>query len=197
MDCAECKSWMIEAAEGDLAEERAASFRSHLASCESCRTAFDLVERGAGILRETIPLLAPRETYLTRARMDQILAARSGETKIFRLFSYRQFVSAAAAAAILISAAFIAGGLASMRSAPPDETPIARVAPAEYLPIVLAATGREDPGHALGHMAVVKGARTSWAWRPQGERPVSMDSPGVVVPVQHAFYDPAESPYWW
>ena len=157
------------------------------------------MKRGAGVLREAIPSLAPRQAYLTRARMQRLMAAHSGSAKIFRLVSYRRFVAAAAAAAILVSAAFITVNLGRMREASqPDELPLAQIpAPSHYVPVVLAATGSGEPGNALGRMSVIQEARTPWAEQPGGERPVGMDSPGIIVPVHHAFYDPEESPYWW
>jgi hypothetical protein len=200
VDCAEIKSRLVEAAEGDLPVDLERQLRRHVASCESCRTELDLVKRGVGVLRETIPSLAPRQAYLTRARMERLMAAHAGGAKIFRFFTYRDFVAAAAAAAILISAAFITVSLRPLREEPATGQPGLAQMPSlgdYYVPVVLAAAGRGEPANTLGRMSVIQKARTPWVGRPAGERPVGMDTPGVVVPVRHAFYDPEESPYWW
>jgi len=198
VDCAECKSRLVDAVEGQLQGQTESRVRQHLASCEACRTEFDLLHRGVGVLRDTIPALAPHQAYLTRARMERLMAARSGSAKIFRLVSYRAFVAAAAAAAILVSAAFITAALGRTHQTSSQAPAFAQApVPRVYVPVVLAATRHGEPGNAVGRISVVEKARTHWVQGPGGEWPVGMDSPGAIVPVHHAFYDPEESPYLW
>lgn len=199
MNCEETQSRLVEAVEGELGGQLEARLKQHLDACDGCRTEFEQLRRGAGVLRDVLPMLAPRQTYLSRARIERLMDAhRRRRTKVFRLIP-RALVGVAAAAAIVISAVFIRAqllGLPGPASQPPALAQVPAMRPGP--PVVLAAAGQDEPGGMMRRIPVIEDAWTASQEPPPADlRPVQIDSPGAVVPVHHAFYDPEESIRWW
>jgi anti-sigma factor RsiW len=195
--CNEVSEKLLDAAEGALATQDRLVVDAHLAQCAACRAELAQLTEGLRGLQEHMPVLAPREHYLTRARLDRVMG--SDGPRIFRLATYRQFVGAAAAAAIIISAAFIAAHILGVRDALrlQDAPAVAMQAepPVHYVPVMVAAPGQGQPinvAHAAQAAAEPVPRMGSVA-----ASALRMDTPGVTVPVNHAFYDPEESSHWW
>ena len=198
MDCTETKDWLLEAAEGRLAVAEAQALDRHLARCEACRAELGALRRAVEALRAAIPELAPQETYLTAERLNGLMEGHGRHTRIFRLVSYRQFVAAAAVAAIVVSTAFITWNL-RQETAPPIDGPsiVAGPLPSPYVPVVMATTGHGDPTSVVGSLPASIGVRPIPQRTDPPLRLVRTDSPGLIVPVDHVLYDPAESSRWW
>jgi len=198
MDCMEARELLVDAAEDALPRPQREALDSHLGACAACRTQYELLSAGAASLRAALSELAPAEVYLTARRRKRLLEAAQAP-KLFRLLTYRQFVGAAAAAAILVSAVFIGLDVARMRSEPavtrPAQPPVAQ-ALAPYVPVVLAAAGQGGP-ILVRNVSMEAEAPLVWEETGPGLLRVTADSPGLRVPVHHAFYDPDEASRWW
>jgi hypothetical protein len=205
VDCDKARDLLLEAADGELPDAVRRSLQTHLAVCNACRTTFEQTEKAVAALRQAASELAHEQPHLTPQRRKRLLVAYEQrqaehfqEAKLFRLVTYRRFVAAAAAAAILVSAGFIASSLVRM-ARPVEQEPVIAggPVPAGYVPVVMAASGQGEPVSIIRRIAV---AGEAW---PLGDEPaggarlVRSDSAGVMVPVDHAFYDPEESSHWW
>jgi hypothetical protein len=195
VDCNEVGERLLEAAEGVLSADDETAVEAHLARCAKCRAEFGELRRGVDGLRGSVPVLAPRERYLTHARMDQVLGGEG--PRIFQLATYRQFVAAAAAAAIVVSAAFIGARFLGARDARRlmDTRPVAvrTDPPMRRLPVMVEPPGQGQPitvAHSVLTPAPIPAQFGSQAV-------LRTDTPGVTVPVNHALYDPEESSHWW
>lgn len=200
MDCIEARDKLLEAAEGELEQSEQSLLSAHLAGCPECRAEFEELQRAAEALRRFTPELAPRERYLTPARLRCLLDARAHGPRLFRLFTYRQFIAAAAAAAILISATLIGHNVMRMWPRPEVEViPEVAQGPAAVpsIPVVLAATAQDEPMSVVRKLPAPSPIIPDWETPGGGARLVAADSPGVRIPVDHAFYDPEESSRWW
>ncbi len=203
MDCAQAKQTLLKAVEGELPQPELSRLREHLDGCRHCREEFEGLREASGALRVAVSELAPRETYLTPARLERLMGAHSVGPRIFKLATYRQFVAGAAAAAILISAAFIAFNLARMEPAADairgEQTALVRDAgtPPYAPPVVLVATGQGEPADVVRSLTVSGRSRLVSGESPQGARLLRADSAGVRIPVEHLFYDPEQSSRWW
>jgi hypothetical protein len=187
---------LVGAAENALSGDEAARLREHLDACETCRMELAGLRTAVVALRGTLEELAPRRNYLTEPRLQRLMAYYHRGPKIFRLVTYRQFVAAAAAVAIVVSTAFIAANAIRMQQ-PLREPPMVTEVPApRYIPVVLAASGQGEPLNVVrplspgGWPAAVAGA-------PAGGELASTSSAHMTIPVNHAFYDPEESSHWW
>jgi anti-sigma factor RsiW len=198
VNCAEAKDRFLEAAEGDLKGDGRGALEEHLVVCEACRTEFDELGKAVGALREAVGGLAPVRRYLTAERRERLMAAYADEPKLFRLITYRRFIAAAAAVAIVVSGAVIATSVARMTRSRPKELPVAAgPVAAPYVPVILAATGQGGPVNVIRSIPVGTEAWSQWDEPARGARIVRTDSAGVRIPVDHAFYDPEESSHWW
>lgn len=189
---------LLDAAEGALEADEDRLLRTHLAGCAKCSAEFDAITAGMHALRRAVPVVAPREHYLTRARRDRV--SDGGGPRIFRLATYRQFVGAAAAAAILISAAFITAQVLGILDARrlQDAPAVAAQQPApglRYAPLTVSAPGQTEPISVAHTMRPVAAAVQAPA--PPPTPPLRTDTAGITVPVNHAFYDPEEASHWW
>lgn len=199
MDCAEIKDRLLEAAEDELPQDERARLDEHLAHCRACRAEFEGLRRAADALRVAAVELAPPRPYLTPERFRRLMAAHEGAPKIFKLVTYRQFVAVAAAAAIIVSVAVIAWHVGQMRQVG-EQDPFFVQAPASlpYVPVVLATTGRQgEPMNVVRSLPAGAEFGPLWDGSPSAVRLVGADSAGVLVPVDHVFYDPEESSRWW
>jgi anti-sigma factor RsiW len=197
VNCNEVTEKLLDAAEGVLGADERSAVDAHLAQCPACRAELAQLTTGLHGLRMHMAALAPRERYLTPARRARVMG--SDGPRIFRLATYRQFVGAAAAAAILVSVAFIAAHLLGVRDARRLQEGPAVAAqpepPVHYVPVMVAAPGQGQPINVAyaAQAAAAPAPRTG----PVAASALRTDSPGVTVPVNHAFYDPEESSHWW
>jgi hypothetical protein len=107
-------------------------------------------------------------------------------------------VAAAAVVTILVSGAVIALSLPGLFGTP---EPSADVAAAGRLPgvipVVFTSMGQEEPMRVMRSLTVQGADLSGRAGPDRAVRLVETSSPGVLVPVDHAFYDPEESSRWW
>jgi len=201
MDCKEARAKLLDVVEAELPWDEEAMVREHLACCPDCREEFERLDRGASFLSEAVGVLAPARPYRTAERIERLMSARESARRPVRLMTWRRFVACSAAAAILVSAGFLVGDVRRML-APPQDDAVTLMAqydwqPSANVPVVLAATGHGEPIREIRpYVEAATGDVPGGAlrWRP---KLVSLDSPGFRVPVDHAFYDPLESSYWW
>jgi len=158
LDCTEARHEFLEALDGALSEPDSGGLREHLGRCGSCRAEFERLRKGWTAFRIALPELAPRERYLTTARLERLMNARSGSRAPLRLITLRRFVAAAAVAIILVSGFFIASDVVRMWEAEHQEPLIVL----DWLGVAVAqdAQGREglevkavlkdSPAHAAG-----------------------------------------------
>ncbi len=159
MDCAEATQRLVEALEGGLSQSDSSRLGEHLSRCASCCAEFEMLRKGSDALIAATPELAPRERYLTTARLDRLMAACLGRPMTLRIITFRRFVAAAAVAVILVSGFFIAGDVARIWRAERQEPLIVL----DWLGVAVAAQepeGREglevkavledSPAHAAG-----------------------------------------------
>jgi hypothetical protein len=153
-------------------------------------------------LRDELQELAPPGPHLTPERLGRIMAARTGPPKLFRLVTYRQFVAAAAAAAILISAAFIAHTLVRVWRQP-AATPqrealgVRRPVGPSTAPVLLTTMGQGDPLDVVRSVPAPGSRLPDWGETISAVHLIGANSAGLSVPVDHAFYDAEESSRWW
>jgi anti-sigma factor RsiW len=201
MDCKEVKAKLLDVVEAELPWEIEARVREHLACCPECREEFERLDRGASALSEALGVLAPARVHRTPERIERLTSACEAARKTVRLMTWRRFVACSAAAAILVSVGFLVGDVRRMQ-APSEDDAGALVAqydwqPSANVPVVLAATEHGEPIREIRPYAeAAAGDAPGGAvqWRP---KLVRLDSAGFRVPVDHAFYDPRESSYWW
>ena len=158
MDCTEASQEFLEALDGALSKPDLSRLREHLDRCGSCRAEFERLHKGWNAVRIALPELAPRERYLTTARLERLMNFRSGGRAPLRLMTLRRFVAAAAVAIILVSGFFIASDVVRMWEAEHQEPLIVL----DWLGVAVAqdAEGREglevkavledSPAHAAG-----------------------------------------------
>jgi anti-sigma factor RsiW len=200
VDCPTVITKLLEFSEGQLSRKESLEVQAHLESCVACRTVHERLTNAAEALRRTRSILAIGEGFLTPGRAERLMAAleaRDAEqrTRVVRLLTPRRFVAAAAAAVILVSAVFIAGDVARLRSEPRGGavTAEATVPRDRYVPFVLTSTGSGSP------MQVVRRSQPELQY-PTGIEDISLvrtSSDGVRIPVRHVFYDAEESSLWW
>lgn len=192
MNCKDAKSLMLDALDGRLTPNRYREVLAHTVRCAECREEFEHMQAGSKALKASVDQLAPRMKYLTRIRRERLMAKRP-KPKVTKLMTIRRFVAAAAVAAILVSAGFIAHDVVSLARPQPDGAMASqRQAPAMNTPVVLTAAGQNEPLRIMPRPWLE--GRASPA--PE-EHVVRSDSPGVIVPVRHTLYDPEESSLWW
>jgi len=121
LDCTQASQEFLEALDGALSESGLGRLREHLGRCGSCRAEFEKLHKGRNAVRTALPDLAPREHYLTTARLERLINARSRGRAPVRLITFRRFVAAAAVAIILVSGFFIANDAMRMWGAGPQE----------------------------------------------------------------------------
>jgi anti-sigma factor RsiW len=198
MNCEELRCVLLDFVDGDLPPEEKAGVRAHLAECTSCRAEVDQLRAGARAVRAAVEELAPRQHYLTGARLERLMAARRERRRPIKLITPRRLVAAAAIAAIVASAPFLVGDFARLLAPPPETTQQGAVAQAPVLewhgPAILAATGRQAP---MSVMRSVPAAAEGPAIPGPGVSLATSDTEGVRVPVQNVLYDPEESSHWW
>jgi len=203
MNCNEARNRLLEVADGLLPEAVRPSVEEHMAGCAACRAELEELRRASGALRQAACELAPQGAYLTPERLGRLMAAHeqlaaAQEPRIFKLLTYRRFVAAAAAAAIIVSVGAIAVNLLLMRQPAEKEGPVADSLPApSYVPVVWAATGQGEPVSVIRSIPVSAETWSSWEEPARGPHLLRTDSPGIRIPVDHAFYDPEESSRWW
>jgi anti-sigma factor RsiW len=197
MNCEELHPMLLDFVDGDMTPEDRAAVRTHLAECPACRAEIEELRAGARAVRAAVEVAAPRQHYLTAARMEGLLAARRSSRRPVRLFTLHRLVAAAAIAVIVASVPFLAGDFNRLLN-PPPAPPAEQVAQAPVqqwgAPVILAATGRERPMSLMRSVPVA--AQAPYAPGPAVTLAGS-DTPNVRVPVQSVLYDPDESSHWW
>ena len=147
MNCDEVREKLLDVVEGRAAGEERAAVDVHLGGCPQCRAEFEELAEGLHGLLAAMPVVAPRERYLTHARLECIMGREA--PRLFQLATYRQFVAAAAAVAIVISGAFIVAHVLGIRDARrlQEAPPVAlRTEPlVHYVPVMVAAPGQGQP----------------------------------------------------
>ena len=204
MDCREVKSKLLEAAEGELRGQERAAVEEHLGHCPDCTAELKRLEAAVGAMHEAVELLAPRRAYLTPERLARLTEVLDRRRPKVQLITLRRFVASAAAAAILVALYYLAGDVAILLRQT-EESPIVvqrRVRPSAAQ-VVLGSVGQDEPVRVVRSFPVAaeSGAVGEATRREpadlQAPRWVETDSPGLIVPVDHAFYDPEESSHWW
>jgi len=192
MRCTEAREKLVEAVEGALPPDEQALLRQHLEGCARCRAEFEALAHASQCLRDALADLVPEETYLTAARRERLLAARARGRKPIRLITWRRFVVAAAAAAIIVSVSFLVGDvLWLLRGGAGADGGVG-----ERIVVIVAAA----PGEAgrAARFVPVRATVAMPAGRPGAvPRVVRTDSPGLRVPVSNGLYDAEESSFWW
>lgn len=188
MDCKEAISRMLESVDGELPWDVESRLREHLDECEKCRSEYERLQCATEALAEAISVLAPAKPYGTPERIEHLMAARAAGGKVVRLMTLRRFVACAAAAVIIAALPFLIRDVRQIASPEPSE-PTLRAED-----VVLASMDTDEPWRQLRPHVIAASDGTAGAPRP---RLVRLDSGGVRVPVDHAFYDPEESSHWW
>lgn len=196
MNCREAREMLLEAAEGELPWDHEARLREHLDACEACRRRYGCLRAASAALRDAVPELAPARRYGTPERIEALMARWAAGRKTIRLLTWQRLVACAAAAAILASLPFIVQDVRSiMRS---DEPPAGAVAARPtFIPVVLVVTGQDEPLREVRPLPVRTAGGPGEVVAGERTRLAGFDSPGLRVPVEHAFYDPDESSRWW
>ncbi|MCK4283978.1 MAG: PDZ domain-containing protein, partial [Candidatus Brocadiae bacterium] len=86
----------------------------HLSRCGQCCAELAELQRASAALRLAIPEIAPRQPYLSTARLERLVAGQGGRPRPVKIITFRRFLAAAAVAAILVSAFFIVGDVRHM-----------------------------------------------------------------------------------
>ena len=200
MHCEELHPRLLEFVDGDMSAEERAAVRAHLAGCPACRAEADQLRAGARAVRAAVQELAPTQHYLTPARLERLMTARSGSRKPFKIITLHRLVAAAAVAAIVAAAPFLVGDFMQILNPPQEEQPglVAEAPiPEWHGPAILAATGRGAPMSLMRSVSATAGAPPA-AGSPEGRMSLAVsDTPGLRVPVESVLYDPEESSHWW
>jgi anti-sigma factor RsiW len=198
MNCDEFHGRFLEIVDGQVPSQDTAAVRAHLDRCPACRAEVDQLCAGARALHSAVDLLAPRQRYLTPARLERLMAARQSSRKPFRIITLHRLVAAAAIAAIVASAPFLVGDFRRLLNPPEPPPMVASIpVPAWRGPVILAATGRENPMSVRRSLSPAADASLVASSSDQGPGLAVFDTPGVRVPVENVLYDPDESSHWW
>jgi len=196
VDCTQVRQKLVDFLEGALGRQERADLTAHTARCSECRAELEELERARRALLSAVPWLAPVEPHLTASRIQRLMQAAGHAAVPARVIWSRRLVAAAAVAAILVSGVYIASDLKHYlgQSGEPVASDVATGQPPQA-PVVLASMNQGEPVRVL---------RTIWlatsraaAAPPGGVQLAATDSAGVVIPVEHPFYDPEESARWW
>jgi anti-sigma factor RsiW len=196
MDCEEVIGRLLELLDGQLSEPAEQAIRAHLAECESCRSEYDRLQAAHGAVRVAVADLAPERTYATPERVQRLMGAVKKQKRSRRIVRlYRTAAATAAVIAIAVCAPLIVSDVQRMREAgrPTGREPDVAFVQPERL---MLASGADSQG-----MTTVRPVRADDAER-RGTKLVRpavarLDTAGVEVPVDNAFYDPDEAAQWW
>jgi len=198
VDCTKAQQQLLDAVDGQIEEGELAALREHLARCSACRAEYDRLQSAAQALRTAAPVLAPQQKYLTNERLERLMVDYGRETRILRLYMSRGLVAAAAIAAILVSTAVI---VVSLPGVVPGTQPAPMVAEAParppVVPVVLTSAGQGEPMRQFRRLTIESPEVPVWDRWDRDVRFVGNNTEGLVVPVNHVFYDPEESSRWW
>jgi hypothetical protein len=198
MDCKEVIGKLLDLMEGRLSPEAEQAIRDHLDVCESCRSEHEKLQLAHSAVRIAARDLAPPKTYRTPERINKLMGAvrkQKRSRRVTRL--YRTAMATAAMIAIAICAPLIVSDVQEMMQQR-EGTGAAPggIAQVQRPDRVMLASGSEGRG-ITAVRPVRHEARPTRG--PAVVRPgvAKLDTEGVEVPVDHAFYDADESARWW
>jgi predicted anti-sigma-YlaC factor YlaD len=196
MNCREVIGQLLDLLDGELSDQAEQAIREHLEECEKCRTEHQKLRAAHSAVRVAAHDIAPRRTYRTPERVERLMGAVEKQKRKRRITRiYRTAVATAALLTIAICGTLIVDDLMEM-TAPAETTgeepKIAQQAPVQ---LMLASGGQR---RGITAVRPVKHAGTEPSPPQQRLQQVArLDTPGVEVPVDHAFYDAEESARWW
>lgn len=158
MECTEAIRKLLDAAEGGLPQPERRLLMEHLSRCGQCSAALGELQRASVALRLAVSELAPRQPYLTTARLNRLTDAYVGGPRPIKIITFRRFVGAAAAAVILVSSFFIAVEVKRIWQEEPEEPLLVldwlgvaiEQEPDEREGVQVKAVLEDSPAHAAG-----------------------------------------------
>ncbi len=205
MNCEQVREKLVDLVEGALDPAAERLVREHLEGCSACREEFGQLELGRVALLDSLPALAPDGGHLTQQRFHRLLEAGAGARSTSKIITFRRFLGAAAAAAVLVCIPYLASDIRSVLRGTDVPAP-AEVAVGDFRPapapgaesvMVTAAHASANSRDVVGYF--VPGLR-------EGDRPmegrqmmrvIRSSALGVEAPVRNVLYDAEEAGYWW
>jgi predicted anti-sigma-YlaC factor YlaD len=197
MDCKEVIGKLLDLLDGQLSSEAEQAIRAHLAECEKCRSEHHKLHAAHQAVAVAAQDLAPPREYATPERVERLMGAvrkQKRSRRITRL--YRTAMATAAVVAIAICAPIIGSDVLQMMRQGQDtgtgDPAVAIVQPER----VMVAPGGADAGITALRPVRMEQERSTPRAAPR-PHVAKLDTEGVEVPVDHAFYDADESARWW
>ncbi|MFP4028875.1 MAG: hypothetical protein ACLFWL_13885 [Candidatus Brocadiia bacterium] len=205
MECKEAREEFWELMGRPPEAPRRRKLTEHLKSCAACSEQFADVQEADNVLRKSINELAPRGSYLTDDRRENLMCTLPSRRSDRPILTMRRFVAAAAIAVILVCSFYIAKDIYSLGN-DPQEMYVPRPAwqaanasgNAMPLQIGLVSLPEKDstrivPGY------VIRGARDQrgMSLKEGSEQTVHTSSKCVEIPVKNRFYEREQDRYWW
>lgn len=196
MDCKEVIGKLLDLLDGQLSAEAEQAIHAHLEECEHCRSEHEKLHVAHSAVQVAAQDLAPRKRYATPERVEQLMGAVREQKRSRRITPlYRTVMATAAVVAIAICAPLIVSDIQDMTQPVPTEGPGA-IARTEAPERVMLASGGESQGITAVRPVRMESVRRTE--QPAGRAAIAkLDTEGVQVPVDHAFYDAEESARWW